>query len=67
MAYGEVIKLIQKDGWRLTRQTGHKQYTHPTKRGVVSIARKPLSAVVPPGTLKSILLAAGLTEEGEQR
>jgi predicted RNA binding protein YcfA (HicA-like mRNA interferase family) len=34
----EIIKLIEKDGWYLSRQKGSpKQYVHPTKKGTVTI------------------------------
>lgn len=55
-----VIKLIEADDWRLTRQTGsHRQFRHPTKPGTVTVAGKP-SDNVPPGTLASILRQARL-------
>jgi predicted RNA binding protein YcfA (HicA-like mRNA interferase family) len=35
----DVIKLIEKDGWRFERQRGsHRVYRHPTKPGTVTIA-----------------------------
>ena len=53
MKVGEVIKLIQVDGWFLVRTKGsHRQFHHPQKPGTVTIAGKP-SADVPPGTLNS--------------
>ncbi len=34
--------MIEDDGWYLDRTRGsHKQYKHPTKLGVVTIAGKP--------------------------
>jgi predicted RNA binding protein YcfA (HicA-like mRNA interferase family) len=60
MKFGELIALIEADGWRLKRQRGsHRQYVHPTKRGKVTIAGKP-SETAPPGTAASILEQAGL-------
>jgi predicted RNA binding protein YcfA (HicA-like mRNA interferase family) len=48
------------EGWVLARTRGsHRQYVHPTKPGVVTIAGKP-SADLPPGTERSILKQAGL-------
>jgi predicted RNA binding protein YcfA (HicA-like mRNA interferase family) len=56
--------LIEKDGSFLARTRGsHRQYKHPSKRGVVTIAGK-LSVDVPRGTLKSILKQAGVKEPG---
>ena len=60
MKVREVIRLLTDDGWVLTRQKGsHRQFKHPTKRGLVTVAGK-LSADLAPGTLNSILKQAGL-------
>jgi predicted RNA binding protein YcfA (HicA-like mRNA interferase family) len=57
---GKVIKLLEKDGWRLVRQNGsHRQFKHPDKPGLVTVAGKP-SATIPRGTLGSIVRQAGL-------
>lgn len=59
----EVIKMLEQDGWQLIRVKGsHRQYKHPTKPGIVTIAGK-LSLDIPPGTLNSILKQAGLKKE----
>jgi predicted RNA binding protein YcfA (HicA-like mRNA interferase family) len=56
----EAIKLIEKDGWYLDRTRGsHRQYKHPSKRGLVTIAGKP-SDELAPGTKNSILKQAAL-------
>jgi len=35
----ELIKIIEKDGWKLVRTKGsHYQYKHPIKKGRVTIA-----------------------------
>ena len=63
MKVKEVIKLIEKDGWFLVRVRGsHRQYKHPVKRGLVTVAGKQ-SLDIPIGTLKSILKQAGLSIE----
>jgi len=65
MKVREVIKLIEEDGWYLARTRGsHRQFKHPTKSGLVTIAGKP-SDDLAPGTLNSILKQAQLTEEKE--
>jgi predicted RNA binding protein YcfA (HicA-like mRNA interferase family) len=52
--------LIQDDGWFLARTRGsHRQFKHPTKQGLVTVAGKPGDDVAP-GTLNSILKQAGL-------
>jgi predicted RNA binding protein YcfA (HicA-like mRNA interferase family) len=57
---GEMIKLMEHDGWLLKRTTGsHRHFTHPTKPGLVTIAG-PLSATLKPKTEASILKQAGL-------
>jgi len=58
-----VIKLIEEDGWYLARTRGsHRQFKHPIKSGLVTIAGKP-SDDLAPGTLNSILKQAQLKEE----
>jgi predicted RNA binding protein YcfA (HicA-like mRNA interferase family) len=60
MKVRDVIKLIENDGWELDRTRGaHRQFKHPTKRGIVTVSGKP-SVEVPPGTLNNILKQAGL-------
>ena len=42
MKVREVLKLITADGWYLDRTRGsHRQYKHPTKKGLVTVAGKP--------------------------
>jgi predicted RNA binding protein YcfA (HicA-like mRNA interferase family) len=58
----EVIKLIESDGWYLARTRGsHRQFKHPTKKGLVTVAGKP-DLDLNPKTLKSILKQAGIIE-----
>jgi predicted RNA binding protein YcfA (HicA-like mRNA interferase family) len=60
MKVREAIKLIEDDGWYLDRTRGsHRQYKHPQKRGLVTIAGKPGDDLAP-GTKNSILKQAGL-------
>ena len=60
MKIREVVRLLEKDGWRLVRQRGsHRQYRHPVKPGLVTIAGKPGDDLAP-GTLNSVLKQAGL-------
>ena len=52
--------MLERDGWRVARQRGsHRQFQHPKKRGLVTIAGKP-SEDLAPGTLRSIFKQAGL-------
>ena len=60
----DAIRLVERDGWRLARTRGsHRQYKHPEKPGLVTIAGKP-GVDVPPGTWANILKQAGI-ERGE--
>lgn len=62
MKVREVIKLIEKDGWRLVVTEGsHRQYKHPTKSGRVTVAGH-LRDDIHPKTLKNIITQAGLTK-----
>jgi predicted RNA binding protein YcfA (HicA-like mRNA interferase family) len=63
MKVGEVLRLIEQDGWFwVTTRGSHRQYKHPYKAGRVTVAGKP-SDDVAPGTLNSILKQAGLKEK----
>jgi len=60
MKIRDVVKMLKNDGWRLTRQRGsHRQFKHPTKPGLVTIAGKPGDDLAP-GTLNSIFKQARL-------
>ncbi len=55
----EMEKLILADGWMLKNQEGsHKNYTHPTKPGKVTIPFH--SKDLPKGTENNIRRQAGL-------
>jgi predicted RNA binding protein YcfA (HicA-like mRNA interferase family) len=54
------ISIIEDDGWYLVRTRGsHRQYKHPAKSGLVTIAGK-LSDDLASGTANSILKQAQL-------
>jgi len=56
----EIIKLIEADGWYLSRQrSSHRQFKHPTKSGLVTVAGHP-PKMLAPKTVKSILRQARL-------
>ncbi|MBK7582649.1 MAG: type II toxin-antitoxin system HicA family toxin [Myxococcales bacterium] len=60
MKIRDVIQLLENDGWSQVRQRGsHRQYKHPTKPGLVTVAGKP-SDDLAAGTLNSVLKQAGL-------
>lgn len=60
MKVKEVIKLLENGGWYLARTKGsYRQFKHPTKSGIVTVAGK-LNVDVPQGTLNNILKQAGL-------
>ena len=63
MKVREVIKLIETDGWYLARTRGsHRQYRHPTKPGLVTIAGNS-SDTLHPKTWASIIRQAGLEDQ----
>jgi predicted RNA binding protein YcfA (HicA-like mRNA interferase family) len=65
MKVRELIRLLEQDGWVLDRTRGdHRQFIHPKRPGVVTVAGNP-GRDVPTGTLNAILKAAGL--KGESR
>jgi predicted RNA binding protein YcfA (HicA-like mRNA interferase family) len=58
----DVLKLPEEDRWYLVRTKGsHRQYKHPTKKGLVTLPGKPGDDLAP-GTLNSIFKQAGLKE-----
>ncbi len=60
MKVGDVIKIIEQDGWYLARIRGsHRQYKHSSKSGLVTVPGKPGSDLAPK-TLNSILKQAGI-------
>lgn len=55
-----MIRMIEADGWEQVRQRGsHRQFKHPVKPGLVTIAGKPGDDLAA-GTLNSVLEQAGL-------
>jgi predicted RNA binding protein YcfA (HicA-like mRNA interferase family) len=57
----DVIRMIEADGWYLSRRRGsHRQYKHLSKKGLVTIAAHKLSDEIASGTLNSILKQAQL-------
>jgi len=60
----DIIKLIEEDGWYLSRQKGsHKQYKHPHKKGLVTVAAHKMSDEIAPGTLNSIFKQAQIAKK----
>jgi predicted RNA binding protein YcfA (HicA-like mRNA interferase family) len=59
----EAIKRIEAAGWELSRTRGsHRQYRHPGRPGLVTIAGKP-SDTLHPKTWASIIRQAGLKDD----
>jgi len=55
----EIIKMIEKGGWKLVRVTGsHHHFKHSSKKGLVTVPH-PKSKIAK-GTLKSIKKQAGI-------
>ncbi|MDH5716787.1 MAG: type II toxin-antitoxin system HicA family toxin [Spirochaetia bacterium] len=63
MKVKEVIKLLEKNGWKLKATKGsHRQYKHNKIKGRVTIAGKN-SDELKSGTLNSILKQANLKDK----
>ena len=62
MKVREILKVLRDHGWVAVATRGsHMQFKHPTKVGRVTVAGHPNDDLAP-GTLKSILVQAGLKE-----
>ena len=60
MKVGEILRLLQEDGWYLISTRGsHRQYKHHMKPGRVTVPGKKGDDLAP-GTLNSILKQSGL-------
>ena len=60
MKVRDILKTLVADGWALKNQEGsHRQFSHPTKRGKVTVAGH-LAEELDPKTKKSRLKQAGL-------
>jgi predicted RNA binding protein YcfA (HicA-like mRNA interferase family) len=60
MKVREVMKILEDEGWLVAATKGsHRQFTHPTKPGRVTVAGRP-SHDLHPKTAASILRQAGL-------
>ncbi len=60
MKVRDIVKMLENEGWFLVRTCGsHRQYKHPTRTGIVTIAGKPGDDLAA-GTLNSIYKQAGL-------
>ena len=58
----DIIRRLEADGWSQVRQRGsHRQFKHPTKPGLVTVAGQ-AGHDLAPGTLNSVLKQAGLKE-----
>ena len=63
MKIRDIVVMLEEDGWVLARTRGsHRQYKHPHKGGLVTLAGKPGDDLAP-GTLNSVLKQAGLKKK----
>ena len=63
MKVRDVIKMLEKDGWRLVvTQGSHRQFRHRIKPGRVTVSGHP-GDEMPRGTLASVRRQAGLGRE----
>jgi predicted RNA binding protein YcfA (HicA-like mRNA interferase family) len=62
MKVRDMLKKLSDDGWVLARTKGsHRQYRHPIKKGLVTVAGHPGDDLAP-GTQNSILKQSGLKQ-----
>ena len=62
MKVQDMLKKLSEDGRFLARTKGsHRQYKHPTKKGLVTVAGHPGDDLAP-GTQNSILKQSGLKQ-----
>jgi len=62
MKVRDMLKKLSDDGWVLARTKGsHRQYKHPIKKGLVTVAGHPGDDLAP-GTQNSILKQSGLKQ-----
>ena len=62
MKVRDMLKKLSDDGWVLARTKGsHRQYRHPIKKGLVTVAGHPGDDLAP-GTQNSILNQSGLKQ-----
>ena len=58
----DALELLKNDEWEMVRQKGsHRQFKHPIKKGLLTVAGKP-SDDLGPKTWTSILKQAGLNQ-----
>jgi predicted RNA binding protein YcfA (HicA-like mRNA interferase family) len=59
----DALNLLAANGWIVKRVRGsHRQFGHPLRPGIVTVAGKP-SADLAPGTWQAILRQAGLDDQ----
>ncbi len=57
----ETVRKLERDGWAVARISGsHHHLQHPSKPGTVPVPVH-AGAILPPGTLRSIIRQASLT------
>jgi predicted RNA binding protein YcfA (HicA-like mRNA interferase family) len=60
MKVREVIRILEREGWRMVRQKGsHRQFRHPERSGTVTVPGN-LGAELKPATLGSVWKQAGI-------
>jgi predicted RNA binding protein YcfA (HicA-like mRNA interferase family) len=63
MKIRDLIQVVEQNGWRLVRTRGsHRQFKHPTRPGLVTIAGHPADEVHPK-TLRSVMIQAGIERQ----
>jgi predicted RNA binding protein YcfA (HicA-like mRNA interferase family) len=58
----EIVRALAKEGWYVERTTSHTVLRHPDRPGSIPIPNHPRDEVAR-GTLRSILVATGVTPD----
>lgn len=58
----QLIRALERDGWYVSRITGHAIMRHPDRPGPVPVPNHP-SKQIAPGLLRAILRQTGISPE----
>ncbi|MFD2887632.1 type II toxin-antitoxin system HicA family toxin [Chitinophaga cymbidii] len=62
MKFSELYRILERDGWYISRTGKHHVYAHPTKPKKIPVGKHG-SQEVPFGTFRSIMKLAGIIKK----
>lgn len=62
MKFSEFYKLIESEGWTVSKGKKHYKYVHPDYKYSIPVGRHP-SKEVPSGTLNEMMKQAGIKKK----